>query len=146
MTSFERGLQRLIDGLVGDLMLIARQVQKDQTKAAVALHKIEQRKALAEQRQRDKAERALARKKAREAKKPKPKPGSLAAMAEALGIGRRRPKKPPVEQTPAEERKPKAAAAPAAPKPSPLFVHKRTRDGAIQPLVRPKDEVPSSPA
>lgn len=146
MTSFERGLQRLIDGLVGDLMLIARQIQKEQTKAAVALHRIEQRKALAEQRKREKAERALARKAAREAKKPKPKPGSLAAMAEALGIGRRRPKQPPAEQTPAEERAPKAPPAPAAPKPEPLFVHKRTRDGAIQPLARPKDEAPSSPA
>lgn len=146
MTSFERGLQRLIDGLVGDLMLIARQVQKDQTKAAVALHRVEQRKALAEQRKREKAERAEARKAAREAKKPKPKPGSLAAMAEALGIGRRRPKKPPAEKPEGQERPAKAAAAPAAPKPAPLFVHKRTRDGAIQPLARPKDEAPSSPA
>lgn len=146
MTSFERGLQRLIDGLVGDLMLIAQKVHKEQTKAAVALHRVEQRKALAEQRKREKAARAEARKAAREAKKPKPKPGSLAAMAEALGIGRRRPKKPPVEKPAAEERAPKSTAAPATPKPAPLFVHKRTRDGAIQPLARPEDEAPSSPA
>lgn len=146
MTSFERGLQRLIDGLVGDLMLIARQVHKEQTKTAVALQRIEQKKALAERRKREKIERAEARKAAREAKKPKPKPGSLAAMAEALGIGRRRPKKPPAEKPAAEERAAKAAATPSAPKPAPLFVHKRTRDGAIQPLARPKDEAPSSPA
>jgi hypothetical protein len=145
MTSFERGLQRLIDGLVGDLVVIARQVQKEQTKAAVALHRVEQQKALAEERKRDKAERAAARRAAREAKKPKPKPGSIAAMAEALGIGRRRPKKAPVDNSDAPP-KSTAKPTPETPKPAPLFVHKRTREGNIQPLARPKDEAPSSPA
>jgi hypothetical protein len=146
MTSFERGLQRLIDGLVGDLTVIARQVQKEQTKAAVALHRVEQQKALAQERKRDKAERALARKAAREAKKPKPKPGSIAAMAEALGIGRRRPKKPQADKADAPPKSTAKPSAPETPKPAPLFVHKRTREGNIQPLARPKDEAPSSPA
>ncbi len=138
MDSFETECRRLIDGLVRELVALAKEVTADELTRARKARAAEEAKAprvsarlaraleRAEERRRLAAERRAASRNAR--------PASRRTKA-ATGSTN--------ESLVADEVE-KVEAAPAAPKP--LFVHKRSRDGSIQQLERAAgDSVPPPP-
>jgi hypothetical protein len=138
MDSFETECRRLIDGLVRELVALAKEVATDEIARARAAREVERARAprvsarlaraleRAEERRRLAAERRAAKLAAR--------PASRRAKA-ATGS---------TDAGPAAEAE-KVESLPAAPKP--LFVHKRSRDGSIQQLERNVgDSVPPPPA
>jgi hypothetical protein len=139
MDRFQTEYRRLVDRLVTDLAQIGRELAHEQIEVARAEERaaaprvsprLQRALERAEEKRRLAAERRAALQAAREE----------AARKKAAGAG----DADDAEPTPSVGRRGKAAAAPLSP--PPLFVHKRTRDGAIQKLERSgSDSVPPPP-
>lgn len=123
MDRFETEYRRLIDGLVRELVALARDWAKDEMARARAAEREERRRA-----PKVSARLARALERAEERRR-------LAAERRAA-VGRSRRSAPGASPAPSSRAHAAPAAPPAPPAPPPLFVHKRSRDGSIQQLER----------
>jgi hypothetical protein len=138
MDRFQTEYRRLVDRLVTDLAQIGRELAHEQIEVARAEERakaprVSPRLQLALERAEEKRRLAAERRAQVQAAREE------AARRKAAAAGGDDESTP----TPSVGRRGKHSPAPLSP--PPLFVHKRTRDGAIQKLERPSDSVPPPP-
>jgi hypothetical protein len=149
MASAKRDIRSIIDSFSDDLILIAQDIAREQVERAVtewqaraekalAKRSVQDEKALRNQKALERIERAAEKRRAREEQK---------AAERALRLEQRLISS--ASGTENAERKPRGrrpggllaeAAVKKEPTPTPLFVHKRRRDGEIQQLKRDEKE------
>jgi hypothetical protein len=140
MDRFQTEYRRLVDRLVTDLAKIGRELAHEQIEVAraaerAAAPRVSPRLQRALERAEEKRRLAAERRAAVQAAREEAARRKAAAGGAADDDG---------EPTPSVGRRGKASSTPLSP--PPLFVHKRTRDGAIQKLERSgSDSVPPPP-
>lgn len=161
MVGVPRVFRSCIDSFANDLIAIAKEIATEELSRALSAHqkqarqaaklalradrearradKLQARAQRAEQRRKDK-ERTFAEKEAARLERAAERRRQREARRLSLGFD-------PINEAKRRTRRTAEANGTAnPPAPPPLFVHKRKRDGQIQPLTRPADEAPEAPA